>query len=303
MTAKIEDFNVEDFENHYAFTISTETLGPIRMWEIDRSVLSALRKKYNVMGSAPTDEFVANVISLAGRFLNTADEREKGQAISGERASELTEIDLERLSDEIVKHHRYLFQDRTNPQLEQISSEPGNSRVQMTMPQLRFRKRRKETSRQYLQRLIHSLDERDKRQWSEHVKGYSGWGGPLLRLKAVDDLLTDLGEKVILPHNAQDTTNGILAEQVAWNKETAMLIKRLELGARRSHRQIIVANVLAVLAIVISLIFGYMNYRRFAGATQAVSRGSLQVSQEDGNKESGGTKEVTAASDSQGNTH
>jgi len=60
------------------------------------------------------------LVSKCATHLNLENERKEGEPITAEEAERLSPEEAEHIAEEIIKHHEYLFEDRSKPILKQL---------------------------------------------------------------------------------------------------------------------------------------------------------------------------------------
>lgn len=154
---------VEDYNNYCAFTISTESLGPIRVWKFKaEKIVWESKLRFRMRDNLPATDFIRVFVSVAARHLNLEREKQEGEPITADEANKLTEDELEMISGETIKHHKYLFEDRGKPDHTQHTNKEGKEILNISYEKLDIPQNESESNNEYLRRLILLLSEREK---------------------------------------------------------------------------------------------------------------------------------------------
>lgn len=281
---------LEDYINRYAFTLSTESLGMIRVWQLEGRFL-ALETKLAVKPGSEFDGlcFMKLLVSKHATHLNTEKERKKGEPITKEEAEKLTPKDAELIAEEIIKHHKYLFVDRNNPvYTQQPPNEKGENLVEVSETKFDIPRNEGESASHYLYRLVEALGDREEIEWKKATNSISEMAKDFGRLTSglVDSFANSIKTPdyhiVAPPPNPQHKTNRILEDvldilsaQKQVNEVTAQSIAKLENRGEnwetifrdssiQSAKQVRFANRVAVISVIIAIIatlvtiyFGY----------------------------------------------
>lgn len=241
--------NKEDIINAYAFTISTESLGPIRVWRIPvEKVFLEVIKRFRGISEVPANEFVRTLIPLAATHLNPENERQKGDPVTADEAGKLTDEELEQISLEVIKHHTYLFEDHENPMFEKGEDKQGRVLVGVSPGKLEIPKKPGESDCQYLRRLINDFSERKDRAAQKSIsktlsrldEENARIGRSItdsidsIRMQSLQDPMKEMHSSFLIPPDPQYTTNerlnealDILEDQREIYDATAKSIERL----------------------------------------------------------------------------
>lgn len=282
--------NLEDYQNEYAFTMSVESLGPIRVWTIDDAGLLILLTR-KVRERIEGCSFMKVLVSKCATHLKPDNEREKGEKISLKEAEKLSPEETEQIAEEIIKHHEYLFVDRNTTVFTQLPpNEQGEELCDISEKNLDIPRNEEEAASDYLYRLVLALSEREEigrkaltESVSKLTSNFSGLGTGF-----AESFKMPSYPVILPPPNPQHTTNEILRDvlknldnQNEINKETAQtnevtakLVERLEKrveswekkfdeGSIKAGKQVRFANRVAVffgiLTLIIALLSIYLN--------------------------------------------
>jgi hypothetical protein len=255
----------EDYNNYCAFTLTAESLGPLRVWWFKaEKIVWEVIKRFRKFDSASDSDFMMVFVSTAAKHLNLEREKREGEPITAEEANKLTDDELELIAGETIKHHIYLFEDRGETVYEQGVSEKGEELTGVSPSKLDIPKEESESNVHYLRRLILLLSEREKleRERSLEVlsKSVSKWNDVSLGFpNKLSESLSRMNSYVIAPPtNPQHTTNQKLEdvlEVLAGQKElNEQMVRAIEKNSGESSRQVKISNTIAFLALLIALL-------------------------------------------------
>jgi hypothetical protein len=280
---------LEDLINRYAFTMSTESLGKIRVWKLEgRFLVLETKIAFKKAGDFDGLRFMKLLVSQYATHLNTEKERKKGESITKEEADKLTKEDGEQIAEEIIKQHTYLFVDRNYPvYTPHPPNEKGEELMEVADTKLDIPRNEGESPSHHLYRLVEALGEREK------IASQKATDSIAKTLKNIGEMTSGLGAAVtksimpdprvlLPPPDPQHKTNRILenvqeilSAQKQVNEATAQSIGKLEKrgetwetmfrdSATQSAKQVRFANRVAVISVVVTIIailitiyFGY----------------------------------------------
>jgi hypothetical protein len=241
----------EDYNNYLAFTLPTESLGPIRIWKFSgQEVIWEVEKQFRNLDSASDIEFMRVFVSFAAKHLDPEREKREGKPITADEANKLTEDELEMIAGETIKRHIYLFEDRGKTDGEQGVSEKGEKLTSAAPVLLDIPKEETESNVHYLRRLIVLLSEREEIAHENRLKLISK---TLEQFSASNSrIMEDLKESlnftpriIGLPPNPQHKTNEILNDvlenlvhQKEFNKASVESIRGTTTSVERIERRV-----------------------------------------------------------------
>lgn len=284
---------VEEYKNRYAFSLTTESLGQIRVWQIEGIFLiSAIRRNFETRSHIDGYPFMKVLVSMYATHLNLENERKAGEPITAEETEKLSPEEAEQIAEEILKHHTYLFTDRGNPILKQVPpDEQRELTVEISKRQIDLPRNEGELASDYLYRLVLALSEREVSDLK------AAFGSVSEIAKRIADINSNFANSFKAPDyyipppppNPQHTTNKILnslleqsARQNNFNEASVNSIvatassverieKRVESWEKKSDESLIKSGtrgriniwiqVILGLIAVLALILSYMSYR------------------------------------------
>jgi hypothetical protein len=272
----------EEYRNKYAFTMTVESLGQIRVWSIEGILgISAIKKRVEGEDGFNGYFFMQYIVSKFATHLNQENEKEEGEEITVKEVKKLSPEEAEQIAEEIIKHHEYLFVDQNNPVYTELPpNEEGETLVDISEQKLGIPREEGEAASKYLYRLVLALSEREeigRKALTESVLRAANQFSKLTSNFTNSFKMPDY--PVILPQpNPQHITNrrledvlDILSAQKEVNEVTAKSINSLSLmgakweeDAKKSSKQASRYNVLnitiAIIALLISLLSLYIAY-------------------------------------------
>lgn len=282
-----------DFDNLYAFTFQSEQLGSIRVWPVETTpAVSALLKRFPLPKNATAQEFIRFFLSIAATRENPVNPRDRGEALSLEQLAALSDDELNKLAQQVLKHHTYLFEDPMRVSYDEESDIEGHVEVGLEPVDL---PRSEETDVEYLTRVVDNYCEKQqeaRRKAAEQIsQAISKVSWP--DLSGLTNLNSHIAESInslrdssllAIPYvpDPQHETNSLLDELVEIvsrqnevSERTVLAIGQLEqLGqswqqsalesSKAAARQVRFTNILAVvmtILTILALVLTYLNYK------------------------------------------
>lgn len=104
-------FNLQTYQNQYAFTFESETLGPIRIWAANtHKATKAFRYHLPRSKDSSLRDFMLFFLSITAALENPENPRCREEPLTQEQLSGVSDEELETIAAEILKHHKYLFE-------------------------------------------------------------------------------------------------------------------------------------------------------------------------------------------------
>jgi hypothetical protein len=227
---------VEGFLNSYAFTMTPESFGRIRVWKIEgRKLIRIVRRNYETRQSIGGYPFMKVLVVNCATHLNPDNERAKGESITAEEAERLSPEEAEQIAEEIIKHHEYLFEDQNRfvPTDGALDAQ-GNFLTKISLEKVEFEREDGKTASEYLYGLVLGLSEREEigekaaiERMSDAIRNLGNLSSSIADSFKLSDY-----RFLIPPPNPQHTTNLRLQEVLnalgAQTEVTVESIKKLD---------------------------------------------------------------------------
>jgi hypothetical protein len=103
-------FIQEDYQNQYAFSFESKTLGRLRIWAImSHAATKALSHHFQRRDESPRD-FMLFLLSITAAQENPENPRHREEFLTLDRLSALSDEEVDAITSNFLKHHTYLFQ-------------------------------------------------------------------------------------------------------------------------------------------------------------------------------------------------